>query len=225
MFSGFRSRCDKLATLPFLGNGTYNNIDPVSVPTGGTVADWTIGGNLGTAGGAVGGTGSAGGAFAPTPGGVNFATHWFDGNNVGYLQNLTGSGLMYLSQVLTDTLQNNATYTLQVDVARRQFSFGSFGYAIQLWAGGTELGSASSLSLGIDQFGTDTLTVSTGASNPEAGQRLEIRLASAPGEVFFDRVALSGAAASSAVPEPATVWGAFAGLAMILAAGRSRRRA
>jgi hypothetical protein len=194
-------------TLPLnAGNGPFSQLIVGSTlyATSGACADWTTSSTT---------TNAAAGCFAPSAGGHNWSSQWWTGNNIGYLQ-LSGAGTVSLSQTLSATLQDNTTYSLSALVGRREFT-PSFNYAIQLWAGGTLLDSASDLALGSDSFASDSLTYFSGTSNP-TGQQLEIVLTStysgAFTEAFFDDVSLSAEAA--AAPEPAT-WG-FAGVGIIV---------
>jgi hypothetical protein len=201
------------ATLAFnAGNGPFSQIIPGSsiFTTGGTLADWTATASNDQF--------AAAGAFDPNLSGINWTSKWWDGNNVGYVQ-IEDVGTVALSQVLTTNLLDNTQYTLTVDVGRRGFT-PAFNYAIQLWADGSLLGSASNLNLAGDSFGTDSLTVSTGASNAEAGKPIEIVLSSTYSggftEAFFDNVQLN--AVTSSVPEPRTLVLLLAGLSLVCAA-------
>lgn len=136
-----------------------------------------------------------------------------DGDNVGVtfllpsFTNVEGG----LQQTLVDTLQTQTEYTLTVEVGNmavdatpphNAFNFNGFpGYRIDLVAGSTVIASDNNTLLpGEGRFLTSTIHVSTGASHPNAGQALGIRLVnldSAPGiEVNFDDVRLD------AVPVP-----------------------
>jgi hypothetical protein len=183
------------ATLPLAGNGTFNQLIAGSTifTSGGTLDSWVASSTT---------INAAAGAFSPSPGGNNWTSTWWQGNNIGYLQ-LSSPGSASLSDALSATLDDSTTYTLTVDIGSRSFT-PVFNYAIELWAGSTLLESASNLSLAPDTSGTDHLTYSSGSSNPLAGQNLGIELVSTYSggftEAFFDNVRLD-ASSSSAVPD------------------------
>jgi hypothetical protein len=133
------------ADLPLVGNGQFSQLIPGSTifASGGTLDGWTAGANT---------VNATAGAFNPSPGGNNWTSNWWQGNNIGYLQ-LSGPGVVSLLQVLSDTLQNDATYTLTVDIGRRIFTPNQ-SYSIDLYAGNTLLASASNLSLASNSAGT-----------------------------------------------------------------------
>lgn len=198
--SGFET-----ATLPTnLGTGPFCNLIPGSViyPTGGSVANWTAATT--TANAAVG-------AVAPTLGGTNWTSKWWVGNDIGYI--VVSQGTASLSQTLSTTLQNNTTYTLSMLVGRPTDSPG-FNYALQLWAGSTLLSAASNLSgLAINSSGTESLTYSSGANNPQAGQPLQVVVTSNV-EVFFDNLTLTAATGTTvAAVISASAFGAFSSAA------------
>ena len=206
----------EIATLTTIdpSNGAYNNLVPGSTisATGGTLSNWSVN--------TTAGFNSSGGAFAPSPGGNNWTSSWWGGNNIGYLQ-LTGLGTASLSQSLSATLASNTTYTLSAQVGRRNFT-PDFRYAIELWAGptlngATLLGSASNLALSSNSSGTDSLTYGSGSANALTGQSLYVVLRStntgaAFTETFFDNVGLD---ASASTPEPTTLLLGGLGLAAI----------
>lgn len=154
------------------------------------------------------------GLFRPTassyPSGVP------DGVNMAY-----SSSSAVIDQVLTTTLAANTTYTLSVNVGSRLDSPHNDGYTIQLLAGGVVLAGSTNFPVPVDGtfvLATDVFT--TGASNPQLGQALEIKLVSAAtGQTSFDNVKLDATAA----PEP-TSW-MLAGFTVAGAAGIRRRRA
>src|SRR5262249_8899544 len=138
-------------------------------------------------------TGAAAGGFSPSAGSPNWTSPWWAGNNIGYLQ-INQPGTVSLSQVLTDTLQNNTTYTLSVGLGDRIFT-PVFGCTIQLLAGSTVLNSIGCPAIANNSSGSQTLIYNSGSSNALAGQTLSIVLAStnaggALQEVFFDSVSL-----------------------------------
>jgi hypothetical protein len=181
------------AALTLSGNGPYSNLIAGSTiaSTSGTLANWTASATT---------TAAAAGGFAPTIGGVNWSSKWWTGSNIAYLQ-LNAAGSATLSQTLSDTLQNNTTYTLTAKVGKRSFGV-SFNYSLQLWAGSTLLSSTSGLPLVNNTFAMDRLVYNSGAGNPGAGQPLMIVLSStwtgSFTEAFFDDVSLIGAPTSAA---------------------------
>lgn len=197
------------------GDGPYSEIIPwstISKP-GGTLGSWIY--HFTT-------TASATGAFAPDlPDSGNWATAWWSGSNVGYLE-LDSPGSVSLTDLLTATLSDDTTYTLTVDIGRRAFT-PNFNYAIELLAGGHLLGSASNLALPHSTSGTsgtDTLTFISGAANPFAGQALTIALVSTDTssiitEAFFDNVRLD--ASPSQIPEPRAFGLSGIGLVLLFA--------
>jgi hypothetical protein len=197
----------EMAALPLsAGNGPFSNLIAGSTlySTAGTCADWTASSTTNNA---------AAGCFAPSAGGNNWSSTWWTGNNIAYLQ-FEAAGTVSLSQTLSATLQDDTTYSLSALIGRREFT-PNFDYAIQLWAGGTLLDSVSDLTLAKNSFGSDSLTYFSGASNPLAGQQIEIVLSStslnnAVTEAFFDDITLS----ATTRPEPAT-WG-YAGVGIIV---------
>lgn len=125
-----------------------------------------------------------------------------DGSNVGvtFLQPQQNSEAG-LQQTLASTLQPLTQYTLTVEVgnlaqADAPFAFNGFpGYRIDLLAGTTVIASDDDTLLpGEGRFLTSTVQLTTGATHPNAGEALAIRLVNldaAPGiEVNFDDVRL-----------------------------------
>lgn len=203
------------AILPFsYPTGQISNLVSGFIPLGGTVDNWVAIGAQ---------TGDNVGAFDPNNANLNNWTFvWETGNNVAHMQNAANGTLsMGLSQTLTDVYLANTSYTLSVDVGRRQFEIGgaSWGYAIELWGGGNLVGTASNLALPLNSAGTDTLNVVIGASGAPIGQNIEVRLLSKGvfSESYFDNVRLSS---SADTPEPAGV--ALLGAGLVLLAARFR---
>jgi len=198
------------ATLPFnLGRGPVNNPYTMTFPTGGSLANWGYLGDLHD---------DFSGALSPTAGGPNWTTAWYNGNNIGYVES-RGPGPSALVQTLSDTLQTNTTYSLSALIGRPTLSALAFNYSIELWAGATQLGSASNLALGPNSSGADTLTVIIGASHAEAGQPIQVRL-SANGfnnEAYFDMISGTSTATGPDVPEPAGYALLGAGLVLLAA--------
>jgi hypothetical protein len=130
------------------------------------------------------------------------------GEYLGYIYN-QGSDVS-LSQTLSATLQANTTYTMTVDVGARSgsFDFNAFGGAlIELYAGSTEIGSATYTTQTIGTFVEDTLTVDSSGVDPSLiGQALQIQLhTAAGGSTDFQNVGLDATAdGASSVPEPAS---------------------
>jgi len=115
-----------------------------------------------------------------------------------------------LRQTLGDTLQLTTEYTLSVGVGNfappGPWNFTGFpGYRVELLAGSTVLAmDNNTLSPGEGIFQTSTVTFTTGASHPNSGQALAIRLVSLNGpgvEVNFDNVTLNAVT----VPEPTSL--------------------
>lgn len=112
----------------------------------------------------------------------------------------------YVSQTLTATLQNNSTYTLQVDVAQRT-DVPVIDYYIYLMAGNTII-AADNNSLHPDPgtWLTSTITYTSGANDPLAGQALSIVLGVNTWQTDFDNVRLADPPAGSVgVPEPSSL--------------------
>jgi uncharacterized protein (TIGR03437 family) len=161
----------EMATLPLnVGTGAFCNLIAGSTvfPTAGTLADWTATSTT---------VNAWAGAFAPILGSDNWNAQWWAGSNIGYI-GIHSEGTVSLSQTLSATLENNVTYTLSALVGR-PIDPGTLNYALQLWAGSTKLASASNLeALPSDSSGMDSVSYSSGANNPQAGQPLMIVLTS-----------------------------------------------
>lgn len=131
-----------------------------------------------------------------------------------------------VSQVLSDTLAANTTYTLSVDVGERlDATFG--GYNINLYAGSTLLASdLSTLTPVIGGWVTSTVTYTSPGSGPLIGQQLKIELADGPAsgaQTEFDNVRLSTSGPSTAAPEASSlaIWSV---LGLAVGAGTKWRR-
>ncbi len=87
------------ATLTQNGNGVFSQLIANSTifAQGGTLGSWTAASTT---------TGAAAGGFNPSPGGNNWTSTWWTGNNIGYLQ-INQVGSVSLSQTLADVLLNN----------------------------------------------------------------------------------------------------------------------
>ncbi|MCC6544202.1 MAG: PEP-CTERM sorting domain-containing protein [Nitrospirae bacterium] len=115
-----------------------------------------------------------------------------------------------ISQILSNNLTANHLYTLSVDVGYQKncVTCTSFGYKIELLAGGSLLNSYSGTGTA-GEWDTASLTYST-ASN---GGPLQIRLSTDGKRTHFDNVSLTNCSPgepcypnnNTAVPEPATL--------------------
>jgi hypothetical protein len=173
----------------FNSNGSANNLVAGSTisgePTGGTLANWTASSTT---------LAAAAGAFAPNPGGNNWSSPWWTGNNIGYLQT-SAAGTVSLSQTLPTLLQNGTTYAATMLVGRRGFT-PRFNYSLELWAGTTKLGSSSLNLANGNTLAVALLTYDTGTNSAQAGQPLMIVISStgADGivtEAFFENLLLT----------------------------------
>ena len=151
-----------------------------------------------------------------------------EGQRVGIAYNNSGSGgggEYGFTQTLSDVLEANTLYTLQVEIGNIEsgtsflpgpvfYDLDGFpGYRVDFLAGGVVLSQDDNELFGLipeGEWGTSTVTFQTGASHPQLGQALTIRLVNLnevdpldPGanlEVDFDDVRLD----ASAIPEPST---------------------
>jgi len=204
--SGFET-----ATLPI----TYGDALANNVFTGnGTLAGWTA---VGPTNGTV-----FGGGFQPTVFGTfpNWTNTWWGGQNIAYLFPFGSTTPFWLEQTVAATLESDTVYDLSLLVGRRLFEWGSTNlvYDVQLLAGSTVVASGNQLNLAPDSAGVHTLSYSSGAANPLAGQALTIRLMTTTSEVFFDDVSLN----AQATPEPGAVGMVLMGLGAL--GYRMRRR-
>ena len=175
------------APIPVVNPGFEADVLGDGVSTFGFAAGWTIIG-----------AGIAG-PFNPAVG--HYPGQAPEGSNIAFANNSE-----IISQTLAETLALNTTYTLQVEVGRR-LDLGSspVNYAVELRGGASVLASESLLSPALGQFLTSTVVFTSGATEPEFGQALGIRLIHAGGgnvQVNFDDVRLN--AQPVAVPEPST---------------------
>lgn len=178
---------------------------------------------------------------------VNFPDGAPEGVRVGIAFSFHGSGGQGewgFIQTLTDTLQAHTHYNLSVQIGNiasgvaldsTPYNLNGFpGYRVDLLAGSTVLASDNNSLAGSipeGEFALSTISFSTGASHPQLGQSLAIRLVNLnlddlPGEtqdleVDFDSVSLT----ATAIPEPATTAAVLALAALGLAAFARRRRA
>lgn len=187
---------------------------------------------------------SAVGVIDPT-GTTNFPAGAPEGLNVALIflgQNM-GQGPVGLTQITAATLQPNTTYTLTVEVGNIAsgigpppcdvagfFDLDGFpGYQVQLLAGGVVVAQDNDSLHGLipeGEFRLSTVSHTTGATHPQLGQPLEVRLINLnvietpadPGiEVDFDDVQLTAFPAGS-IPAAST-WGLLAMLLLISVAG------
>ena len=191
--------------------------------------------------------------FEPDPIGnpgvyANFPAGAAESQRVGIAFNFFGSGgggEYGFEQTLAATLQADTTYTLEVEIGNidsatsmggQFFPLEGFpGYRVDLMAGGQILaqdvnGLGGTIPDG--EFGTSTVVFATGASHPQLGQPLTIRLVnlnvvdpafpSSDLEVDFDDVRLDATGA----PPPPVPFGGWPLAVALLAAGawRLRRR-
>ena len=170
---------------------------------------------------------AAGGAGTLDPNTNAFAVAAIpDGDQVGFA-NAGGS----LTQTFAEVLAANTTYMLTYYVGDRgDMSFS--GYLVSLLGGGVTLASQGNLAPGNGQFLQGVLTYTTGATGPQIGQALGIRLGAfanpTGGQVAFDLVSLSTASASVGSitsPEPTTVALLAAGMLVIGGVSARRKRA
>lgn len=178
----------------------------------------------GVTGGGAGGTYFIG-TLQPSPP-TNFTLGAPEGTRVGIAFNFAGSGGQGeygFSQTLSETLQANTTYQLDVgigNIASGTALSGTFfnldgfpGYRVDLLAGGVVLAQDNNTFAGVvgeGDFLDSSITFNSGASHAQLGQSLQIRLvnlnvvdAGSPGadlEVDFDNIRLD--AFTTAVPEP-----------------------
>lgn len=153
-----------------------------------------------------------------------------DGANMGvvFLDNTSNLAEAGLRQTLSDTLQLSTQYTLTVSVGNfdpgaggAPWNFTGFpGYRVDFMAGSTVIASDNNtLAPAEGRFLTSTVSLTTGASHPQAGQALGIRLVSLNGsgvEVNFDKVQLD----ATSVPEPSSA--VLLGLAALVGVRRRR---
>ena len=189
------------------------------------------------------------GTLTPT-GGQFFPGGAAEGSRVGIAFNFegrtnSGNGLEYgFFQSLSDTLQANTQYTVQVEIGNIAsgtvlgstfYNLAGFpGYRVDLMAGTTVLDSDNNSlagSIAEGAWGTSTVSFTTGASHTNLGENLGIRLVNlnvtdttdatttaADLEVDFDNVRLD----ASAIPEPSTFTLILFSLAALLFHRRKR---
>lgn len=147
-----------------------------------------------------------------------------EGQRVAIAFNFLGSGdtgEYGLQQTLTESLQANTNYTLDVDIGNiasgtavsgQNFELSGFpGYRVDILAGGVIVAQDNNSLAGLvpdGEFATSTISFSTAATHSQLGQLLEIRLVNlnqtdpshlgSDLEVDFDNIRFN----SSSVPEP-----------------------
>lgn len=135
--------------------------------------------------------------FEPDPNGnpgvyANFPDGAAEGQRVAIAFNFFGSGgegEYGISQTLSDTLQPNTAYTLEVEIGNIASAFamsGQFfdldgfpGYRVDFLAGGVVIAQDNNSLFGLiddGEFGTSTVTFTTGNTHPELNEDLTIRL-------------------------------------------------
>lgn len=117
----------------------------------------------------------------------------------GYINNADGSTVIKMSQILTDVLVADSTYTLSLASAYRSQGDPGSLFKVQLWAGATQLINQSpTLTQTFQNFSFQYISPSSGA---EIGQTLEIRFESTAKykQALIDNVTLD------VVPEPAAL--------------------
>jgi uncharacterized protein (TIGR03437 family) len=111
-----------------------------------------------------------------------------------------------LSQVLSATLQVSTVYTLQVDVGRRLDNlYPSPPPTALLFAGNTQIASATGTEPPLGGWTTWTGTYQSSASDPLAGQALKIVLGATAPQGDFDNVRLTATAAGTGTSGTAAV--------------------
>jgi hypothetical protein len=187
---GFVSSEAHATSIP-IANASFEALQfanpPLFAPT---IPSWTVGGppepfqNAGT------GQTNAGQYPGGIPDGVNYA---FINNG-------------FISQTLTTALASSTTYTLGFFVGHR-LDEGTDNYIVELLAGSTVLASVNTpLIPSPGTFGQATLTFTSTANDPLAGQLLGIEFESGTDQADFDLVTLDAVSdAPATVPEPATL--------------------
>ncbi|HWB59571.1 MAG TPA: PEP-CTERM sorting domain-containing protein [Chthoniobacteraceae bacterium] len=153
-----------------------------------------------------------------------------DGNQVGY----SNGGSQQFKESLTgsnSTLADNTTYTLSIDIGDRN-DLNFTGYVIQLFAGSTQVAIDNDTQAVPDGgWKTATITYTSSASDPLAGQTLSMEFQSLTpvqqgsetgGQTLFDNVKLI----ATPIPEPSTsALLVMAGAGLLLAVRRRKKSA
>ncbi|TWU02037.1 PEP-CTERM sorting domain-containing protein [Neorhodopirellula pilleata] len=219
-------RCDAaVVTVTNPGFEDISGESPFNEFTFGPLNGWGLYDPGGITNGGAGGTYYIG-TLTPNPP-TNFTNGASEGQRVAIAFNFFGSGGQGeygLQQTLTETLQANTSYSLQVDIGNiasgtaqngQFFNLDGFsGYRVDLLAGGVLLAQDNNSLFGAiaeGQFGTSVVNFNTGTSHAQLGETLQIRLVNlnqvdpsfplADLEVDFDNVRLN----ASAVPEPSSI--------------------
>jgi len=150
-----------------------------------------------------------GGAWRPGLGGECFHNGYPNGVPEGQQIGFINNGSNYLSQTLSAVLESNTKYTLSVAVGRRQDCCQMISYKVQLLANNVLLVEDPGL---LDPepgtFETSVICFTTGASHPELGAALEIRLKVDGGvQANFDDVHLEKSPPEGECGPPAGVSG------------------
>jgi len=203
-----------------------------TVPNGssGTQSYWYIGSFTGWAF-----SGTYGGWYHPAqpayPGGGNDnnpASGIPDGVQVAWLSN-NGGGTNKLSQVLSATLQSNATYAFSFYVGRRADLVLPASYSVELLAGSNVLATlVDPVVATAGTFQQYTLSYTTPFFDPLAGQSLGLALLAAGGaggQVNFDNLSLTVVTnANTYIPEPAVLWLMASGISALAALRMAKHR-
>ncbi|MDX2148518.1 MAG: hypothetical protein SFZ23_13450 [Planctomycetota bacterium] len=157
------------------------------------------------------------GAFRPNQ--TMFTNAAPEGLNVAFVQVGWTLGTGALEQTLDIGLQANTTYTLSGLVGRRLDNpIAWTGYTVSLWAGDERLAIVDTpVAPAMGAFESFSLNFTSAEQSVFEGELLKVRLEAKNGQTAFDAITLD------ATPIPAAGPAALAALAMLSAAGRSRR--
>ncbi|MGQ9921077.1 MAG: hypothetical protein ACUVRZ_07070 [Desulfobacca sp.] len=140
-----------------------------------------------------------------------YATTWWDGNNVAYVTVYSNKTSNYISQEIAgSSLTAGHLYTLSALVGRRLDNGDGFdiSYGLELVAGGESLANITG-ALAAGEYTLASLQFFADAANPYLGQPLEIRLwgYGTKGQANFDNVTLT-----NVVPVPGSAMLMLSGL-------------